>query len=150
MKPYQLTIAVCSVFLAPVTVLAQTQPRATSLTANPVFQRNCAKCHGKTAEGHRLGGPSLVSPKTTGTPADKLRDIIANGKGHVPKFRMPKFGDKLTSEEIDMLVRQIQIAHQGTRAGSPVVPDGVEVGTGNSVAFAEELPMFSSAGQLLP
>jgi len=150
MKPYQLTIALCSVFLAPVTVFAQTQPRATDLTTNPVFQRNCAKCHGRTAEGHRFGGPSLVSPKTTGTPADKLREIIANGKGHMPKFRMPKFGDKLTSEEIDMLVRQIQRAHQGTSARSPVVPDGVEAGTVNSVASAEALPMFRSTGRLLP
>jgi mono/diheme cytochrome c family protein len=102
----QYTIAVCSVFLAPVTVLPQTQPPATSLTANPVFQNNCAKCHGKTAEGHRFGGPSLVSPITTGISADKLHYIIANGK--IPKFRMPKFGGKLTSEEIDMLVQQIQ------------------------------------------
>lgn len=108
MKQYQVTIAVCSVFLAPVIVLAQTQPPATSLTANPVFQRNCAKCHGKTAEGHRFGGPSLVSPKASGTSADKLHNIIANGKGHIPKFHMPKFGSKLTSEEIDVLVAQIQ------------------------------------------
>lgn len=108
MKQYQVTIAVCSVFLAPVIVLAQTQPPATSLTANPVFQRNCAKCHGKTAEGHRFGGPSLVSPNASGTSADKLHNIIANGKGHIPKFHMPKFGSKLTSEEIDVLVAQIQ------------------------------------------
>lgn len=100
----------CFVFLAPVTLLAQTQPPPTSLTANPVFQKNCAKCHGKTAEGRRFGGPSLISPKTTGTSADKLRDVIANGEGRIPKFRMPKFGGKLTPEEIELLVRQIQMS----------------------------------------
>lgn len=110
MKQYQVTIAVCSVFLvlAPVIALGQSQPPATSLSANPVFQKNCAKCHGKTAEGHRFGGPSLVSPKASGTSADKLHNIIANGKGHIPRFHMPKFSGKLTSEEIDMLVEQIQ------------------------------------------
>jgi mono/diheme cytochrome c family protein len=107
-KQCQVTIAVFSVFLALVTALALTQPPATSLTANPVFQNNCTKCHGKTAEGHRFGGPSLVSPKTTGTSAAKLQNIIANGKGHIPKFHMPKFGGKLTSEEIEVLIQQIQ------------------------------------------
>jgi mono/diheme cytochrome c family protein len=86
----------------------ETPPPDASLTANPVFQKNCAKCHGKTAKGHHFGGPSLVSPKSTGTSADKLHDIIANGKGHIPKFHMPKFGGKLTSEEIEVLVQQIQ------------------------------------------
>jgi mono/diheme cytochrome c family protein len=74
----------------------------------PCLPKNCAKCHGKTAEGHRFGGPSLVSPKASSTSADKLHSIIANGKGHIPKFHMPKFGGKLTSEEIDVLVEQIQ------------------------------------------
>jgi mono/diheme cytochrome c family protein len=106
-KQHHVTIAVCSVFLAPVIALAQTQPPATSLTANPVFQQSCAKCHGKTAEGHRFGGPSLVSTTVSGTSADKLRNTIANGKGHIPWFHMPKFGGKLTSEEIDVLVEQI-------------------------------------------
>jgi mono/diheme cytochrome c family protein len=107
-KRYQLTFALCSVFLAPVTALAQTPRPDTSLTANPVFQKNCAKCHGKTAQGHRFGGPSLISPKATGTPADKLHNIIANGKGHIPKFHMPKFRGNLTQQEIDVLVQQIR------------------------------------------
>jgi hypothetical protein len=34
--------------------------------------------------------------------------VCANGNGHVPKFRMPGFGGKLTSVEIDTLVEQIQ------------------------------------------
>ena len=35
--------------------------------------------------------------------ADDLRTIIANGKHH-----MPKFGEKLSSAEIDVLVDQLQ------------------------------------------
>jgi hypothetical protein len=50
-----------------------------------------------------FAGPSLVSEKTTSTSADDFRDIITNGKHH-----MPKFAGKLTSEEIDTLVQQIK------------------------------------------
>jgi mono/diheme cytochrome c family protein len=93
----------CSLFFALTAAPAQTPPSGATLTANPVFHRNCAKCHGKTAAGRHFGGPSLVSEKATATPADDLRNIITNGKGH-----MPKYASKLTPEEIDTLVEQIK------------------------------------------
>ena len=99
----RLTIAVSSLFLALTVASAQTPPSDTSLTENPVFQKDCAKCHGRTAEGRHFGGPSLISEKTTTTTADELRDIIANGKHH-----MPKYAGKLTPEEINTLVQQIK------------------------------------------
>jgi 5-methylthioadenosine/S-adenosylhomocysteine deaminase len=74
-----------------------------SLAANPVYKGNCAKCHGKTAEGRHFGGPSLISERTAVISTEDLHNIIANGKGH-----MPKFAGKLTSEEIDTLVQEIQ------------------------------------------
>ena len=73
------------------------------MVANPVYLQNCAKCHGKSAEGRHFGGPSLFSPKTAAASADDLRNVIANVKG-----RMPKFTGKLSAEEVDTLVRQIQ------------------------------------------
>ena len=76
-------------------------PSDTSLSKNTIFQKNCAKCHGKTAEGRHFGGPSLISDKVPS--ADDLRRIITNGKG-----RMPRYASKLTSEEIDTLVLQIE------------------------------------------
>lgn len=78
-----------------------------SLTSNPVFEKNCAKCHGKTGEGRHFGGPSLVSEDARKMPADELRAIITNGK-----HRMPKYAGKLTAEEIDTLVTQIKAADQ--------------------------------------
>ena len=81
---------------------AQSSPPST-LTANPVFQKNCAKCHGKTAEGRHFGGPSLISDKISKASNDELRDIISNGKG-----RMPKYAGKLSPEEIDALVTEIK------------------------------------------
>ena len=99
MKTIRLTIALCSMFFA----LAAWAQSETTLTSNPVYEKNCAKCHGKTAGGRHFGGPALVSEKVAAASADDLRNMIANGKGH-----MPKFAGKLTPEEIDTLVQQIE------------------------------------------
>lgn len=102
MKPSRLA-AVSFLFFAVPVLYSQTPPSHTSLTENPVYQKSCAKCHGKTAEGRHFGGPSLVSEKSTSASADDLRTIIKNGKHH-----MPKYANKLTPEEIDTLVEQIK------------------------------------------
>ena len=96
----KLSLALASLFVS--TFAVAQKPADQSLTSNPVFQQNCAKCHGKTAEGRTFAGPSLVDEKTTSMSADELRDIITNGQ-----HRMPKFAGKLTPEEIDTLVHQI-------------------------------------------
>ena len=80
------------------------------LTANPVYQKDCAKCHGKTAEGRHFAGPSLLNGKVAAASADDLRNIIANGKSH-----MPKFTGKLTPEEIGTLVEQMKNAAKPVR-----------------------------------
>lgn len=103
MKTFPLSIPMGFAFFSLSAAFAQTPPADASLTANPVYEKDCAKCHGKTAEGRHFGGPSLISEKTAATSADDLRNIITNGKGH-----MPKFTGKLTAQEIDTLVRQIQ------------------------------------------
>ncbi len=86
---------------------AQTPPADAGLLTNPVYAKNCAKCHGKTAEGHHFGGPSLISDKTAAASTEDLHNIIVKGKGH-----MPKFADKLTAEQIDALVREIQLLNK--------------------------------------
>ena len=83
-------------------VAATAQTAAPQLTTNPIFEKQCAKCHGNTAEGRHFGGPSLVSGKSTSLSEEELRNIISNGKGH-----MPKYAGKLKPEEIDTLVHQI-------------------------------------------
>lgn len=94
-------------FFAGAAAFAQSPPPDAGLTENPVFRRECAKCHGKTAEGRHFAGPSLVSEKTAAATADELREMIANGK-----HRMPKFAGKLTPEEIGTLVEQIKAANK--------------------------------------
>ncbi len=104
MQKSRLTIAVCSLLFVLTAAFAQTPPPDTTLLANPVFQANCAKCHGRTAEGRHFRGPSLISDKTASTSTIDLHNIITNGKG-----RMPKYASKLASEEIDTLVQQIKL-----------------------------------------
>jgi mono/diheme cytochrome c family protein len=98
-RTLRLTIALCSVLFA---VAASAQNEAT-LTGNPVYEKNCAKCHGKTATGRHFGGPALASDKVAVASPDDLRNIITTGKGH-----MPKYAGKLTPEEIDTLVKQVE------------------------------------------
>ncbi len=103
LKTILVAIAIYAVCVLPIGVSAHTADSDVSLIHNLVYQRNCAKCHGKAATGRHFGGPSLASEKVAGAPSDDLREIISNGKGH-----MPKFAGQLTSEEIDHLVAQIK------------------------------------------
>ncbi|HET7889879.1 MAG TPA: cytochrome c [Candidatus Sulfotelmatobacter sp.] len=90
-------------WIAAVAAAAQAPPANGSLVENPIYKKDCAKCHGKTGEGRHFAGPSLLSEKAAAGSNEELRSIIANGKHH-----MPKFEGKLTAEEIDTLVRQIK------------------------------------------
>jgi mono/diheme cytochrome c family protein len=96
-------ISAASLLFVSALACAQNPTAGTDLVSNPVFEKNCAKCHGKTAEGRHFAGPSLVTEKTRTTSADELRNVIANGR-----HRMPKFADKLTAAEIDVLVEQLR------------------------------------------
>ncbi len=107
MKANQFITAVCSFLFTVSASFAQTPPTEPTLTANPVYTKECAKCHGKTAEGRHFAGPSLINEKTATASSEDLHTIIANGKG-----RMPKFAAKLSPEEIETLVKQIQFLNK--------------------------------------
>jgi mono/diheme cytochrome c family protein len=102
LKAHLIIIAAC-IFFVTSTAFAQEQPAAGGLLTNPVFKKNCVKCHGKTAEGRKFGGPSLASGKVAVMSAGDVRNTISNGRG-----RMPKHAGKLTSEEIDTLAQEIK------------------------------------------
>ena len=89
--------------LCAIALSADQASKTSSLAANPVYQQNCAKCHGDAAEGRHFHGPSLISGKTAAASSDDLRTIITNGKHH-----MPKFGGKISASDIDTLVEQIK------------------------------------------
>ena len=94
---------VCFSLIATASLVAQAPSSNSTLSSNPVFQDNCAKCHGKTAEGRHFGGPSLVSEEIQAVSPEELRNIIAKGKG-----RMPKYARKVSDAEIETLVQQIR------------------------------------------
>ena len=81
----------------------ETNMAVSGLTSNPSYEKNCSKCHGKNAKGRFMGGPALQSNKVAGMSDDDVRNMIANGKG-----KMPKFEGKLTPEIIDTLVHEIR------------------------------------------
>lgn len=81
--------------------------KAIDLIDNPVYEKNCAKCHGKTAEGkHFGGGPSLLTDTVAAMSPDSIRHIISEGQK-----KMPKFGEKLAEDDINGLVDQIKAAN---------------------------------------
>ena len=104
MKAFRLGIAISSlVFVVAITFAQTSSAPVTGLTSNPAYEKNCAKCHGKNATGRHFGGPSLISAKVPSASGDDLRNIIAGGKGH-----MPKFAGKLTPDEIAALAGEIK------------------------------------------
>jgi len=107
MKTSRLRLIAGSLFFGTAVAIAQTPAADQRQLTNPVYEKNCAKCHGKTAEGRHFGGPALISEKTAAMSSDDLRNIITNGKGH-----MPKFAGKLSAEQIDQLVQQVTAANK--------------------------------------
>ena len=103
MKAFPFCFVLCCLLFHAMGLFAQTGASDGTLTTNPVFQQNCAKCHGKNAEGRHFGGPALVSEKTNAASVDELRNVIANGR-----HRMPKYEGKLTTDEISTLAEQIK------------------------------------------
>ncbi len=102
MKKSHLAFGFSVLFLTSIAAHSQS-PSDTTLTTNPVFVKNCAKCHGGNAEGRHFRGPSLISEKVAAASEDELRNIVNNGKGHMPKYK-----GKLASDEIDTLVQQVK------------------------------------------
>jgi cytochrome c6 len=65
-----------------------------------IFEKNCAKCHGKDGTKKSFGVKSLQ--KSTLTTAENF-DIISNGKG-----KMPSWKEALTNEQINKVVEYIE------------------------------------------
>jgi mono/diheme cytochrome c family protein len=107
LKNYFCTYVFGFLIMATAAGWAQSPPSGNALSSNPIFQNNCSKCHGKSAEGHWYGGPSLVASKVAAESKEELLNMISNGKGH-----MPKYAGKLSPEEINTLVQQIKAMNQ--------------------------------------
>ena len=88
-------------FLIACAILAATAFAQSSLSTDPAYAKNCAKCHGKTAEGrHPFGGPSLL---TTQLSLDEVKAVILNGKN-----KMPAFAGKLRDDQVFAIAAEIK------------------------------------------
>ncbi len=100
-------IAACLCFSASIATTAQDSSPEAKLTDNPIYQKQCAKCHGRDAKGRHFLGSSLISEKLAAANKNDVNHIINNGKG-----LMPKYTRKLTPSEIETLVDQIDALNQ--------------------------------------
>lgn len=73
---------------------------AHAIDARPIYERECAACHGERGQG--TTAQSLNNPTFAETATDTLlRHAISVGRRSTP---MPAFGSRLSSDEIDALV----------------------------------------------
>jgi len=95
--------------------------------ARELFAKNCQKCHGSTGtggpvkleDGTKLKVPSLREGHALRHPdSDYVKQINKGGDG------MPAFKDKLTTQQIDELIRFIRHEFQGgmTPPAEPMKP----------------------------
>ena len=75
----------------------------------------CIKCHGEDGKGDTEKGQELKTPDFTSaafqkeTTDDEMTDTVLNGsKDKMLKILMPPYKDKLTQEEVQVLVRYVR------------------------------------------
>ena len=78
--------------------------------AREIYAKNCEACHGPNAEGglakvnnKQIKVPSLKAEHAIKHPDDKLTKMITNGEEEMPAFK-----DKLSPDEINLMVRYIR------------------------------------------
>ena len=72
-----------------------------------LFKQKCSMCHGVDGKGYSaLKTPDFTDPKVQASLTDKeIVETIKNGKKGTP---MPAFGDKLTEDQIQLLLKYLR------------------------------------------
>ena len=75
-----------------------------------VFASHCARCHGAQAEGHAVEpAPALdASEHAWHHPDWQLHQFIGDGKYSLSSVQMPAFADKLSDEQIGLVIAYIK------------------------------------------
>lgn len=68
-------------------------------------EAQCSRCHGDEGQGGMFGPPirDIMQKRSV----ERVRDIIANGKGEGDK-KMPDFAGELTPAQIEQVIRFLQ------------------------------------------
>ena len=97
------------------TATSSVAPNAELASARIHYEKNCAGCHGPTAEGgtakvndKKIKVPSLKSERAMKHDDQRLTETIADGEEEMPAFK-----DKLKTQEIADLVKLIRKEFQG-------------------------------------
>jgi mono/diheme cytochrome c family protein len=106
----RLALAAALLSLLCMNTLAQQAPSDSSMRNDPVYRKNCSKCHGKDGDGKFMGGPSILTDKTKAMSSEELRNLIISGKTNNGARKMPAFSGMLTPEALDNLVAEIKVA----------------------------------------
>ena len=72
-----------------------------------IYEKNCAKCHGKDGAKKAFGVKSLQKSLLSAT---ENYEIIANGKG-----KMPSWKADLTPQQINQVIEYLDILKQKTK-----------------------------------
>mgnify|MGYP001556091367 CR=1 FL=1 len=106
-----------------------------------IFQRNCAFCHGRDAEGGETG-PDLTRSKLVlaDVAGNNISEVVRNGR---PEKKMPAFN--FSTQEMETLTAFIheQVAKASTRKGGRRGVDVSDLQTGNAEAGKQ---YFNGAG----
>ncbi|MDP2931033.1 MAG: cytochrome c [Chloroflexota bacterium] len=81
-------------------------PAAPSVDARALYTGKCSVCHGADLQGSRFGPPLTTESLRAKSDAD-IRKVIQDG---IPSKGMPPFGNTLSAEEMDALLRFIKDA----------------------------------------
>ena len=123
--PILIALSVCFGYLclAPHADALKLQDKASALSeaqltrAKQLFKEKCAKCHGADGRGETVIGEMLDAPNFTdqtwwkNVSEDKrLIESVRNGKAG-----MPKFGKKLTAQQIELLVTYVRQFDKSSR-----------------------------------
>lgn len=98
---------------------------ATALRGEPIFQANCASCHGADARGTDKGSNLILSPLViTDTDGSQVGPVIRQGRGAMPAFA------NFTAEQMHQLQQYMaqlveDVANRGTYSYLPNLHDGV-------------------------
>jgi len=92
------------------------------LSAEQLFTKHCAGCHGADARGSAKGPGLAANPRVAEQSADQLRAFLERGN---IAAGMPSFAD-LPAKDLASLARYLRILNMGTVAGPMIAnkPDG--------------------------
>jgi cytochrome c6 len=96
------------IFIVLIAIVFALATPAIAQSAADNYKAKCKMCHGEdgtaaTPMGKNMNIPSFKDPTVVKMTDQQLNDIIANGKG-----KMPKYGDKLTKDQVGDLVKFIR------------------------------------------